>query len=159
MYQHLTKLQILFETNHFILITTVFWQDHTAQVKPQVLKLLFISTMFPFIPLAIYHSEEKTNAISKLQGNSKSELHFIKDCIWEFGDVPLVIHRDGAFRLGSGGCCEANGRKYSLANWKTSSGFLSSKNCKKSDMRARISGCCLRYEAWSALSSSCHTET
>ena len=67
-------------------------------------------------------------------------------------DKNIKIHKgcsqsEGDFRLGSGGGWEAKGRKYSLANWKTSSGFLRSKNCKKSEIRARISGCCLRYEA------------
>lgn len=59
---------------------------------------------------------------------------------------------------GSGPWGEAKGRKYSLANRKTSSGFLSSKNWRKSEMRVRISGCFLRYEPWSAFSPSCHRE-
>ncbi|TNN48224.1 hypothetical protein EYF80_041584 [Liparis tanakae] len=67
----------------------------------------------------------------------------MKGCVQQV-NTEVSLQCGGASRLGAGGRREAKGRKYSLANWKTSSGFLNSKNCRKSDMSARISGCCLR---------------
>ena len=63
----------VFEIKPFILIYIVFWRDYTVQAW----ELLLISTMFPFIPLAIYHSKQKTNAVSRLHVNSISELLWI----------------------------------------------------------------------------------
>lgn len=49
---------------------------------------------------------------------------------------------------------EENEAKYSPAKFKVSSGFLSSRNWRKSDRRHFSSGCCLMYREWSSSSSS-----